>query len=106
MTAALTGGGRGARARGKNGGGGGRSGPGEGGAPWGSVGEVIRCSIGEAKGAGRGKSMRLGCTMSPMPAHPRHWPLLALLFAPGSAAAGDFVPPEVQFSLQHLKTEE
>ncbi|MFY0580283.1 M1 family aminopeptidase [Cystobacter fuscus] len=44
--------------------------------------------------------------MSPMSAHSRHWPLLALLFAPGIAAAGDFVPPEVQFSLQHLKTEE
>jgi hypothetical protein len=34
------------------------------------------------------------------------WPLLALLLVPGVAPAGDFVPPEVQFSLQHLKSEE
>ncbi len=31
---------------------------------------------------------------------------LALLLVPGIAPAGDFVPPEVQFSLQHLKSEE
>ena len=34
------------------------------------------------------------------------WSWLALLLAPGIAPAGDFVPPEVQFSLQHLKPEE
>jgi hypothetical protein len=37
---------------------------------------------------------------------PRRWPLLALLLVPGLAPAGDKVPPEVQFSLQHLKSEE
>ncbi|PTL78494.1 M1 family aminopeptidase [Vitiosangium sp. GDMCC 1.1324] len=36
----------------------------------------------------------------------RRWPLLALLLVPGIAPAGDFVPPEVQFALQHLKSEE
>jgi len=44
--------------------------------------------------------------MSAMPAHPRHWSLLALLLLSGSAMAGDSIPPEVQFSLQHLKNEE
>ncbi|MFY0570549.1 M1 family aminopeptidase [Archangium lansingense] len=39
-------------------------------------------------------------------AHLRRWPLLALLLVPGVAPAGDFIPPEVQFSLQHLKSEE
>ncbi|MGZ3461646.1 MAG: M1 family aminopeptidase, partial [Archangium sp.] len=34
------------------------------------------------------------------------WPLLALLLVPAVAPAADFVPPEVQFSLQHLKSEE
>ena len=32
--------------------------------------------------------------------------MLALLLVPGVAASSDFVPPEVQFSLQHLKNEE
>lgn len=41
-----------------------------------------------------------------MLAHLRRWPLLALLLVPGVAPAGNFVPPEVQFSLQHLKSEE
>lgn len=41
-----------------------------------------------------------------MSSSPRRWPLLALLLVPGVAASGDFVPPEVQFSLQHLKNEE
>ena len=41
-----------------------------------------------------------------MLAYLRRWPLLALLLVPGVAPAGDFVPPEVQFSLQHLKSEE
>ncbi|MBM7114179.1 M1 family aminopeptidase [Archangium primigenium] len=44
--------------------------------------------------------------MPGMPAHPRPWPLVALLLVPGFASAGDLVPPEVQFSLQHLKPEE
>jgi hypothetical protein len=41
-----------------------------------------------------------------MPSFLRRWPLLALLLVPGVAPAGDSVPPEVQFSLQHLKPEE
>lgn len=41
-----------------------------------------------------------------MPSLLRRWPLLALLLVPGVAPAADFVPPEVQFSLQHLKSEE
>ena len=41
-----------------------------------------------------------------MPLLPRRWPLLALLLVPGLAPAADSVPPEVQFSLQHLKSEE
>lgn len=41
-----------------------------------------------------------------MLSHLRRWPLLALLLVPGVAPAGSFVPPEVQFSLQHLKSEE
>ncbi|WNG34579.1 M1 family metallopeptidase [Archangium minus] len=41
-----------------------------------------------------------------MLAHLHRWPLLALLLVPGVAPAGNFVPPEVQFSLQHLKSEE
>jgi hypothetical protein len=41
-----------------------------------------------------------------MPAFSRHWPLWALLLVPGMSTAGEFVPPEVQFSLQHLKDEE
>lgn len=36
----------------------------------------------------------------------RRWSPLALLLVSGAARAGDFVPPEVQFSLQHLKSEE
>ena len=41
-----------------------------------------------------------------MPALSRHWPLWALWLMPGLSVAGEFVPPEVQFSLQHLKEEE
>lgn len=41
-----------------------------------------------------------------MASSPRRWSLLALLLVSGSASAGDFVPPEVQFSLQHFKSEE
>jgi Peptidase family M1 domain len=36
----------------------------------------------------------------------RRWSLLALWLVPGVAPAGDFVSPEVQFSLQHFKSEE
>ena len=41
-----------------------------------------------------------------MASSPRRWSLLALLLVSGRAPAGDFVPPEVQFSLQHFKSEE
>ncbi|MET0403113.1 MAG: M1 family aminopeptidase [Cystobacter sp.] len=44
--------------------------------------------------------------MPSMPAHPRHWLLLALLSASGSSAAGEPLPPELPFALQHLKPEE